>query len=65
MPDPVVSPIEILSVNLDHVLELKKLPEVHADPFDRMLVAQARVEKLTLISSDKKLGKYKLKFFKV
>lgn len=41
---------EELPVRVDHVLALRQLPAVHADPFDRMLVAQARVEGLVLAS---------------
>jgi PIN domain nuclease of toxin-antitoxin system len=39
-------------VSLAHVLELDRLPPVHKDPFDRLLIAQARVEGLTLLSRD-------------
>jgi PIN domain nuclease of toxin-antitoxin system len=55
----------VLDVKLDHVYMLNKLPSVHADPFDRMLIAQANSEKLTLVSSDKKFEKYKTKLLKV
>lgn len=55
------SGFDTLDISMNHVFELQNLPEIHADPFDRMLIAQARAEKLTLISSDKKVGKYKVK----
>ena len=42
----------LLSIDLPHVLEAVGLPSHHADPFDRMLVAQARVENLTLLTAD-------------
>lgn len=48
----------ILDINLDHVLELKKLKNHHKDPFDRMLIAQSRIEKMKLISQDKLIEKY-------
>ncbi|WP_254987453.1 hypothetical protein [Cyanobium sp. ATX 6E8] len=36
----------------EHVIETARLPLVHADPFDRLLMAQARVEGLMAVSSD-------------
>jgi PIN domain nuclease of toxin-antitoxin system len=50
--------MELLTVTLQHVLELDSLPLHHRDPFDRLLVAQARVEKAILISSDPEIAKY-------
>lgn len=50
--------IEILPVTLAHVLALENLPTHHKDPFDRLLVAQAIVEKAVLISSDQNVAKY-------
>jgi PIN domain nuclease of toxin-antitoxin system len=43
---------------LEHVEEVGGLPLHHRDPFDRMLVAQARVENLTLVTGDRKLAAY-------
>ena len=56
---------QILPIESDHVMEIERLSSYHNDPFDRMLISQARAEKLTLISSDKKIGKYKVKLLKV
>jgi len=42
----------ILPISLSHVHALTDLPRLHGDPFDRMLIAQARHEGLTLISED-------------
>lgn len=39
-------------------IELDRLPEIHRDPFDRMLVAQARAEELRLMTADDMLGRY-------
>lgn len=50
--------IEILPVTLAHVLALENLPTHHKDPFDRLVVAQAIVEKAVLISSDQNVAKY-------
>lgn len=42
----------------DHALALERLPAVHGDPFDRLLVAQALVEGLTLVTADEALARY-------
>jgi PIN domain nuclease of toxin-antitoxin system len=47
-----------LPLTLEHVEEVGALPLHHRDPFDRMLVAQARVERLTLVTGDRKLAAY-------
>ena len=52
---------EVLNIFLTHVLKLEKLPNYHKDPFDRMLVAQAKVEDCTLITKDPKIKRYKVK----
>ena len=41
--------IEILSIHLAHVLALQTLPPHHKDPFDRLLIAQANAENISLI----------------
>lgn len=50
--------IEVLPVKLAHVLELDRLPLVHKDPFDRLLVAQANVENAVLVSCDPIVAQY-------
>jgi PIN domain nuclease of toxin-antitoxin system len=50
--------IQILPATLDHALALEGLPAPHKDPFDRLLVAQARAEGAVLISADALLTKY-------
>lgn len=55
------SGFRVLDVNLSHAQMLTKLPVLHKDPFDRILIAQARVEKLILITTDAKIKKYKVK----
>jgi PIN domain nuclease of toxin-antitoxin system len=47
-----------LPTNLEHFRELLKVPFHHRDPFDRLLIAQARVEGLTLVSSDSRFKAY-------
>lgn len=50
--------IGMLEVRLSHLSELVHLPEHHRDPFDRLLVAQARVEGLPIVSVDAALDPY-------
>lgn len=47
-----------LPIRADHALAAGSLPRHHADPFDRMLVAQARIEGLTLVSEDAAIAAY-------
>ncbi len=53
--------ILILSAHLDHVLAVEKLPAAHKDPFDRIMVAQAKCEDLTIITDDEWIPKYAVK----
>ncbi|MDB9391569.1 type II toxin-antitoxin system VapC family toxin [Microcystis aeruginosa] len=50
--------LELLSITVSHVLALNTLPNIHKDPFDRLLVAQANIENVILISHDLTLAKY-------
>jgi PIN domain nuclease of toxin-antitoxin system len=50
--------VDILQIELAHTAELERLPHHHRDPFDRMLVAQARAEKIALLSFDEALAPY-------
>ncbi len=47
-----------LAVSVEHALRAGTLPPLHRDPFDRMLVAQALVEGVALLSSDRQLDGY-------
>lgn len=47
-----------LSVSSEHALVAGDLPALHKDPFDRILIAQARVEGLQLLTVDKAVEKY-------
>ena len=47
-----------LPMALRHAQELERLPLLHKDPFDRMLIAQARVEGATLVTRDRVLERY-------
>jgi PIN domain nuclease of toxin-antitoxin system len=48
----------MLPITLDHVLALASLKDGHADPFDRILIAQALAENRTLITADKRVLDY-------
>ena len=55
----VVNPgISTLSIRTAHVTTLGSLPDFHKDPFDRILVAQAMTEKLSLVTKDSHLARY-------
>jgi len=49
---------KILPIEAAHAAESINLPWIHRDPFDRMLAAQARVEKMALVSSDAIMDQY-------
>ena len=50
-----------LPIEVRHATASAALPRHHADPFDRLLVAQARMENLTLMASDREISKYRVK----
>ncbi len=52
------SRIRVLPIELRHALAVGDLPVHHQDPFDRMQVAQARLEDLVLITRDEAIGQY-------
>jgi len=50
--------LQVLSVNLAHVLALQALPPHHKDPFDRLLIAQAKSEGWDIVSKDPEFSAY-------
>ena len=50
--------IPTLGIRQSHVMAIGQLPNIHKDPFDRILIAQAMVEKAVLISKDSGLAAY-------
>lgn len=52
---------EFLDVTAAHAWSVRQLPLVHGDPFDRLLVAQAQVEDLPLITHDRQLERYNIR----
>lgn len=49
---------EVLDVTLSHAMGVRDLPAVHRDPFDRLLIAQARIEGLTIVTRDPRFRRY-------
>jgi PIN domain nuclease of toxin-antitoxin system len=47
-----------LAITSEHVVAVDSLPPLHRDPFDRLLIAQATTEGVTLLTSDKALAAY-------
>jgi PIN domain nuclease of toxin-antitoxin system len=69
LPEPVASylpsrlswyAIESLPVELRHVLGVVELPLHHRDPFDRLLVAQSRLERLPIVTADPLITQYQV-----
>ena len=44
--------LQVLTIDLNHIWSLENLPYHHRDPFDRLLIAQAQTEGMTLVSAD-------------
>ncbi len=52
---------KLLNIELRHITKIEKLPFHHRDPFDRLLIAQAITDKLTLITAESVFADYGLK----
>lgn len=50
--------IQLLSIELGHILQLGNLPDFHRDPFDRLLIAQAQTESMLFLTRDSKIKQY-------
>ena len=69
VPDNLIEEIELhrftpLPINYAHAQLVANLPHLHKDPFDRILIAQALLEKLTLITRDELIMEYEVKTVK-
>ena len=53
--------IQILNIDQRHALFIENLPLYHKDPFDRMLISQAMVEDMTIVTVDKRFSDYDVK----
>ena len=56
----VINGYEEVSVSADHALAVDVLPALHKDPFDRILIAQARAEGMLLLTADSQILRYGL-----
>lgn len=54
-----------LRIDLNHVTRVHSLSNIHRDPFDRLLIAQAIAENMTIISDDSVFKRYKVKTLKL
>jgi PIN domain nuclease of toxin-antitoxin system len=52
--------LQILTIDLSHIWALGNLPYHHRDPFDRLLIAQAQIEGMTLVSADRIFDLYEV-----
>jgi PIN domain nuclease of toxin-antitoxin system len=50
--------ISLLPIEFSHILELDQLPHHHRDPFDRLLIAQSRIESAPIVSRDEIFQNY-------
>ena len=55
-----INGMKSLAIEMRHALHVSTLPAYHQDPFDRILIAQAQIEDLPVLSADPELGKYKV-----
>jgi PIN domain nuclease of toxin-antitoxin system len=55
-----INSMESLPIEMRHALHISTLPSHHQDPFDRMLIAQAQVEGLPILSADPKIRRYEV-----
>jgi PIN domain nuclease of toxin-antitoxin system len=54
----------ILNIKLAHLKQVQKLPFHHRDPFDRLLIAQALSEQLTIMTDDEWFGNYEVELIR-
>ncbi len=54
-------PFEMLAITAEHAHAVGDLPSIHQDPFDRMLIAQAKVEGFAIVTRDSIVQQYKVK----
>ena len=53
--------IQILSLGSTAIERIKALPTIHGDPFDRLIIAQAQMEDMTIVTCDKIMPQYPVK----
>ena len=47
-----------LPISVSHALQVARLPAIHQDPFDRLLIAQSQLEDLPILTADAEIGRY-------
>lgn len=52
------SDVQVLPITAEHAMHVATLPDLHADPFDLLIVAQAQVENLTLVTVDRDIKRF-------
>jgi len=55
-----INGMKSLPIEMRHALHVSTLPAYHQDPFDRILIAQAQMEDLPVLSADPEIGKYEV-----
>jgi PIN domain nuclease of toxin-antitoxin system len=55
--------LQMLSIRIDHIWALENLPHHHRDPFDRLLITQAQVEDIAVVTSDDVFDQYSVQRF--
>lgn len=53
--------IQSIPIHMSHALHIYSLPNHHRDPFDRMIVAQAQLEDLAILTMDSQIARYEIK----
>ncbi|SRR5579875_1031013 len=53
--------MQALPIHMSHALHVYNLPQYHNDPFDRMIIAQAQLENLPILTADRQMAKYEIK----
>ena len=59
--EQVANGFNILDITKDHAINIGNLPTPHKDPFDRMIISQAIIEDMTIITADRLFSSYPVK----
>ncbi|MBA3924611.1 MAG: type II toxin-antitoxin system VapC family toxin [Nostocaceae cyanobacterium] len=54
----IINQFESLPIEIVHALQVINLPDLHRDPFDRIIIAQSQVEKMPILTVDSKITSY-------
>lgn len=53
--------LQLLPIRANHIYTLNSLPTIHRDPFDRLLIAQARTENISVLTADPMIRRYDIR----